>query len=76
MSKPQWRNQTTDVPGLRVGNAQDATVMTGVTVGVPGKGAVGAVDVRGGGPGTRDTEALGLGGTAFVLPPLVMIPPP
>lgn len=63
MSKPPRRNQITDVPGLRVGNAHDAAVMTGVTVVLPDKPAVGAVDVRGGGPGTRDTEALGLGGT-------------
>jgi len=63
MSDGAWRNLITDVPGLRVGNAHDERVMTGVTVLLPDRPAVAAVDVRGGGPGTRDTEALGLAGT-------------
>ncbi|MER7397717.1 P1 family peptidase, partial [Streptomyces sp. NPDC000151] len=51
----------TDVPGLRVGHAQrtDAGQLTGTTVVLaPEGGAVAAVDVRGGGPGTRETDAL------------------
>ncbi|MFC6067780.1 P1 family peptidase [Streptomyces ochraceiscleroticus] len=51
----------TDVPGLRVGHAQrtDAGNLTGTTVVLaPEGGAVAAVDVRGGGPGTRETDAL------------------
>jgi L-aminopeptidase/D-esterase-like protein len=48
----------TDVPGLRVGHAHDGTAITGVTVIVPDQPAVAGVDVRGGAPGTRDTEAL------------------
>ncbi|KAB7835330.1 P1 family peptidase [Streptomyces mobaraensis] len=51
----------TDVPGLRVGHAELAGpgALTGTTVVLtePG-GAVAAVDVRGGGPGTRETDAL------------------
>jgi L-aminopeptidase/D-esterase-like protein len=47
-----------DVSGLRVGQAEDAAVKTGVTVVLPDRRAVCAVDVRGGGPGTRETDAL------------------
>lgn len=52
------RNLITDVPGLKVGQADDAKVRTGVTVILPDEAAVAAVDVRGGGPGTRETDAL------------------
>jgi putative pantetheine hydrolase len=55
------RNAITDVPGIRVGQAQrtDEGWLTGVTVVVPpAEGAVGGVDVRGGGPGTRETDLL------------------
>ncbi len=47
-----------DVPGLRIGHARDAAARTGVTVVVPDAPVVMAVDVRGGGPGTRETDAL------------------
>jgi len=52
------RNLITDVPGLKIGQSQDAKVQTGVTVILPDKAAVAAVDVRGGGPATRETDAL------------------
>ena len=55
---PGPRNLITDVPGLRVGQAQDAAARTGVTVILPDERAVAACDVRGGGPGTRETDAL------------------
>ena len=55
---PGLRNLITDVPGLRVGQAHDAAVRTGVTVILPDDRAVCACDVRGGGPGTRETDAL------------------
>ncbi|MEU6126672.1 P1 family peptidase, partial [Streptomyces sp. NPDC047123] len=51
----------TDVAGLRVGHATLAGDgrLTGTTVVLaPEGGAVAAVDVRGGGPGTRETDAL------------------
>ena len=48
----------TDVPGIRVGHAEDPRVKTGVTLIVPDVPVVMAVDVRGGGPGTRETDAL------------------
>jgi L-aminopeptidase/D-esterase-like protein len=51
-------NLITDVAGLRVGQALDARVRSGVTVILPGERAICAVDVRGGGPGTRETDAL------------------
>jgi L-aminopeptidase/D-esterase-like protein len=44
--------------GLAVGHAHCATARTGVTVILPDAPAVMAVDVRGGGPGTRETDAL------------------
>ena len=52
------RNLITDVPGLRVGNAHDPDRRTGVTVLLPDQPAVAAVDVRGGGTGSRDIELL------------------
>lgn len=48
----------TDVPGIEVGHAQDDAALTGVTVIVCRKGAVGGVDQRGGAPGTRETDLL------------------
>jgi L-aminopeptidase/D-esterase-like protein len=52
------RNLLTDVPGLKVGQADDPQARTGVTVILPDDRAVCAVDVRGGAPGTRETDAL------------------
>lgn len=51
-------NLLTDVPGLRVGNAADTRLMSGVTVVVADRPLVAAIDVRGGGIGTRDADAL------------------
>ena len=50
----------TDVAGLRVGHHQrfGRGWQTGTTVVLAPDGAVAAVDVRGGGPGTRETDAL------------------
>ncbi|MGB3456381.1 MAG: P1 family peptidase, partial [Litorimonas sp.] len=50
------------IPGVRIGHAHDARVKTGVTVILPDTAALCAVDVRGGGPGTRETDTLALGG--------------
>lgn len=55
---PGRRNLITDVPGLLVGQAQDAAARTGVTVILPQDRAVCGCDVRGGAPGTRETDAL------------------
>jgi L-aminopeptidase/D-esterase-like protein len=48
----------TCVPGIRIGHAHDAAAITGVSIIVPDAPVVMAVDVRGGGPGTRETDAL------------------
>ena len=55
------RNLITDVDGFAVGNAHDVQLLSGVTVVLPERGAVAAVDVRGGGPGTRETDTLEIG---------------
>jgi L-aminopeptidase/D-esterase-like protein len=52
------RNLITDVPGVAVGNAEDAGIASGVTAVVFDEPAVGSVDIRGGGPGTRETALL------------------
>lgn len=48
--------------GYRIGQAHDANVKTGVTVILPDAPATASVDVRGGGPGTREISALQDGG--------------
>lgn len=48
----------TDIPGIEVGQAQDDEALTGCTVVLCRKGAVGGVDVRGSAPGTRETDLL------------------
>jgi L-aminopeptidase/D-esterase-like protein len=58
MAKPGARNAITDIAGLRVGQAHDEAVRTGVTVILPEARAACSVDVRGGGPGTRETDAV------------------
>jgi len=52
------KNAITDVPGILVGHAQDEAALTGCTVILCEKGAVGGVDQRGGAPGTREVDAL------------------
>jgi D-aminopeptidase len=52
------RNRITDVSGVTVGHAQDTRMATGATVIVFDQPAVAAVDVRGGGPGTREVDVL------------------
>jgi len=58
MIRPGKKNLITDVDGITVGNACDFAAFTGVTAVIPDTAAVGGVDVRGGGPGTRETEVL------------------
>lgn len=47
-----------DIPGIVVGQAEDPTAKTGVTVVLAKNGAVCGVDVRGAAPGTRETDLL------------------
>ncbi|KQP03516.1 peptidase T4 [Methylobacterium sp. Leaf99] len=51
-------NRITDIPGLRVGHAEDVRLGSGVTALVFDAPVVAGVDVRGGGPGTRETDLL------------------
>jgi len=55
---PGPKNLITDVAGLKVGQAHDERARTGVTVILPDDRTVCACDVRGGAPGTRETDAL------------------
>ena len=50
------------LPGYCIGQAHNAQVKTGVTVILPDAPATASVDVRGGGPGTREISALQDGG--------------
>ena len=47
-----------EIPGVMLGNAQDVKAATGCTVIICPDGAVAGVDVRGGAPGTRETDLL------------------
>lgn len=58
-----FRNSITDVPGLKVGSSHDATLMSGVSVLIGDAPIIAAVDARGGGTGTRDTDTLAPSGT-------------
>ena len=51
--RPGPKNLITDIPGLRVGNAEDANLRSGVTVLTADRPFVAAVHVMGGSPGTR-----------------------
>ena len=57
---PGNKNLITDVPGIQVGHAEDNKIGTGVTVITGDNPFSAAVDVRGGGPGTRETDMLNL----------------
>ncbi len=59
--RPGPRNLITDVPGLLVGNAQDARLKSGVTVLTAARPFTAAVHVMGGAPGTRETDLLAPG---------------
>lgn len=58
MARPGPFNSLGDVQGLSIGCAEDASALTGVTVIVPDERAVCAAEILGGGPGTRETDAL------------------
>ena len=57
-SLPGPHNAITDVPGIEVGHYAEKPLLTGTTVILARQGAVGAVDVRGSAPGTRETDLL------------------
>ena len=51
-------DRITDIPGIRVGHAQDLRLASGTTAVLFDRPVAAAVDVRGGGPGTRETDLL------------------
>lgn len=51
-------NALTDIPGIQVGHWTNTEAATGCTVILCPQGAVAGVDVRGGAPGTRETDLL------------------
>ncbi len=57
------RNLITDVAGITVGNAHDARLASGVTVVLADMMSAAAATVFGGGPGTRELDAIGLEGS-------------
>lgn len=62
MGEPATRNDLTDVEGLRVGRAEDEVAGTGTTVVLCDRPFTAAVDVRGGGACTRETDVMNPGG--------------
>ena len=59
-SGPGLGNLITDVTGVQVGHSENLEIGTGVTVITSDNPFSAAVDVRGGGPGTRETDMLSL----------------
>jgi L-aminopeptidase/D-esterase-like protein len=57
------QNLLTDIAGVRVGHADDAALASGVTAVIFDQPAVASMDVRGGGPGTREGALLDLANT-------------
>jgi L-aminopeptidase/D-esterase-like protein len=58
MLLPGPRNLITDVDGILVGNQEDPSLRSGVSVVLCETPSVASVDVRGGAPGTRETDLL------------------
>src|SRR6202034_4951838 len=56
-------NLLTDITGVRVGHAGDAALASGVTAVIFDQPMVAAMDVRGGGPGTREGALLDVANT-------------
>ncbi|MGZ5923909.1 MAG: P1 family peptidase, partial [Rhizomicrobium sp.] len=57
------KNLLTDIAGVRVGHAHDTALASGVTAVIFDRPAVAAIDIRGGGPGTREDALLHLDNT-------------
>ncbi|MBX9740110.1 MAG: P1 family peptidase [Beijerinckiaceae bacterium] len=66
------RNLITDVAGLRVGNATDMALASGVTALLFDGPAVASIAIGGGAPGTRDTSLLEPGMTVETVDALVL----
>jgi L-aminopeptidase/D-esterase-like protein len=57
------KNLLTDISGVRVGHADDAALASGVTAIIFDTPAIASIDIRGGGPGTREESVLRLEST-------------
>ena len=66
------RNLITDVAGLSVGHAHDEKLASGVTVVLAESAAVTAASIFGGGPGTRELDAVNLEGSVGVADAIVL----
>ncbi|MCL6282395.1 P1 family peptidase [Ruegeria sp. 2012CJ41-6] len=69
---PGPSNLITDIPGLRVGNAQDDALKSGVTVLTADTPFTASVHVMGGAPGTRETDLLAADKTVSQVDALVL----
>src|SRR5208282_1001905 len=58
VNKASMRNLITDVAGLKIGHAEDVRLGSGATAVIFDEPAVASIDVRGGGPGTRESVLL------------------
>jgi L-aminopeptidase/D-esterase-like protein len=72
MAGSERRNDLTDIAGLKVGTAQDDAAQTGVSVVLCEPAAIAAVDVRGGGACTRETEVMNPGGLVETVNAIVL----
>ncbi|MGI9352125.1 MAG: P1 family peptidase [Rhizobiaceae bacterium] len=70
--KPGPRNSITDLNGIRVGNAEDYELKSGVTVLLCDEPMTASVAIHGGAPGTRDTELLSPENTVSEVDALVL----
>jgi L-aminopeptidase/D-esterase-like protein len=66
------KNLLTDISGVRVGHADDAALASGVTAIIFDKPVVASIDVRGGGPGTREESVLNLQSTVEAIDGIVL----
>jgi L-aminopeptidase/D-esterase-like protein len=66
------KNLLTDISGVRVGHADDARLASGVTAVIFDTPAVASIDVRGGGPGTREGGLLQLQSTVEAIDGIVL----
>lgn len=69
---PHQRNLITDVGGLSVGHAHDEALASGVTVVLAESAIAAAASIFGGGPGTRDLDAIGLEGSVGAADAIVL----
>ena len=70
--KTYQRNLITDVTGLSVGHAHDEKLASGVTVVLAESAVVTAASIFGGGPGTRELDAVNLEGSVGVADAIVL----